>query len=73
MTGATVPPTIRLAGDIARQFRHRPAEEAAAAVAGHIRQFWDPRMRRALLAEVDAGAETDPLVVAAVERLRDVR
>ncbi len=69
----SAPPTIRLAGDIAAQFRHRPTEEAAAAIAGHIRQFWDPRMRRALLAEVETGAEADPLVVAAVHQLRDVR
>jgi len=70
MTDATVSPEIRMAGDIAAQFHHRPAEEAAAAIAGHIRQFWDPRMRRALLAEIDAGTEADPLVVAAAAQLR---
>jgi formate dehydrogenase subunit delta len=67
----TVSPEIRLAGDIAVQFHHRPAEEAATAIAEHIRQFWDPRMRRALLTEIDAGAETDLLVVAAVAQLRE--
>lgn len=72
MSDLTVPPTVRLAGDIAAQFRHRPAEAAAAAVAEHIRQFWDPRMRRDLLAEVDAGVGTDPLVVAAAEQLRRI-
>jgi formate dehydrogenase subunit delta len=63
-------PSIRLAGDIAAQFRHVPADRGAAAVAGHIRQFWDPRMRRQLLAELDAGAEVDPLVTAAADLLR---
>jgi formate dehydrogenase subunit delta len=66
----TVPPAVRLAGDIAAQFRGVPAEAGAAAVAGHIRQFWDPRLRRQLLAEVAAGIETDPLVVAAAGLLR---
>jgi hypothetical protein len=36
----------------------------------HIRQFWDPRMRSALLAEIDAGADPDPLVAAAAAQLR---
>jgi formate dehydrogenase subunit delta len=70
MTDATVAPEIRMAGDIAVQFHHRPADEAATAIAAHVRQFWDPRMRRALLAEIDAGAETDPLVMAAAAQLR---
>ncbi|HEX7932597.1 MAG TPA: formate dehydrogenase subunit delta [Paraburkholderia sp.] len=29
-------------------------EEAVAGVADHIRRFWEPRMRRALLASLDA-------------------
>ena len=70
MTDTTVSPEIRLAGDIAAQFHHRPVEEAATAIAVHVRQFWDPRMRRALLAEIDAGAEADPLVTAAAVLLR---
>ena len=28
-------------------------EEALAGIADHIRRFWEPRMRRALLAELD--------------------
>jgi formate dehydrogenase subunit delta len=39
-------------------------------VAGHIRQFWDPRMRRQLLAELDAGADVNPVVRAAGELTR---
>jgi formate dehydrogenase subunit delta len=71
MTDSAVSPEIRLAGDIAVQFHHRPADEAATAIAVHIRQFWDPRMRRALLGEIDAGAESDPLVLAAAAQLRE--
>jgi formate dehydrogenase subunit delta len=63
--------TIRLANDIAAHFRHRPWAEAARSVAQHITLFWDPRMRAALLAHVDAGgAGLDPLSVDAAALLR---
>lgn len=64
---------LRLAGEIAMQFEHRPVAEAAAVMAEHIRQFWDPRMRRALLAAVDAGADAAPLVLTAAGLLRPPR
>lgn len=63
--------SIRLANDIAAHFRHRPQDEAAAAVARHIRMTWDPRMRAALLAYVDGGGVgLDPLSVLAAGLLR---
>jgi formate dehydrogenase subunit delta len=67
-----VPPQVRLANSIAVQFHNRPAEEAANAVANHIRMFWDPRMRTELFsrAETDT-ADLDPLVLAAVRILQD--
>ena len=40
-------------------------EEAVAGVADHIRRFWEPRMRRALLASLDApqaSASMEPIV-----------
>ena len=68
---STVPPNVRLANEVAVQFHGRPADEAAAAIATHIRMFWDPRMRSALFAHIDAGgAELDPLAVAAAGLLR---
>jgi formate dehydrogenase subunit delta len=66
-------PVLRLAGEIAAQFAHRPEAEAAGAMAEHIRQFWDPRMRRALVAAVDAGSDADPAVLAAARLLRPPR
>ncbi|HEV2780962.1 MAG TPA: formate dehydrogenase subunit delta [Actinophytocola sp.] len=67
----TVPPQIRLANEIAIQFHHRPPDEAAAAIANHIRMFWDPRMRSELItrAETDT-ADLDPLVLRAVRLLK---
>lgn len=60
----------RLAGDIASQFAHLPLDEAGAAVATHLRMFWDPRMRRQLAALVDEKVGLDPAVVEAVALLR---
>jgi formate dehydrogenase subunit delta len=40
-----------MANDIARYFASEPErEEAVAGIAMHLRRFWDPRMRTALLA-----------------------
>ena len=62
-----VPPVVRLANDIARQFAHLPDDAAAAAVGNHLRMFWDPRMRADLRTEIERDASRlDPLVVAAV-------
>jgi formate dehydrogenase subunit delta len=63
---------VRLANDIAAQFRHLPPDEAAADVANHIRRFWDPRMRAELLALADQRqADLDDGAFAAVELLRE--
>lgn len=67
----TVPPHVRLANDIADQFTHLPSERGATEVAKHIRSFWDPRMRAALLAHLDAGgAGLEPLALTAAKLLR---
>lgn len=62
---------IRLANDIAVQFPHLSVPAAAQAVAGHIRSFWDPRMRARLLTlpEVEQ-AELDERARAALALLR---
>lgn len=68
----STPPHVRLANDVAVQFAHRPADEAAGAVARHLRMFWDPRMRRALLAHVEGGGVgLEPVVISAVGLLRE--
>jgi formate dehydrogenase subunit delta len=47
-------------------------EEALTGTFSHIRRFWDPRMRRALFAHLDAHgwAGLDPLVREAIEKNR---
>ena len=64
-------PTVRMLNDIAVQFAHRPLEVAAAAVAAHVRRFWEPRMRVQLLAAtLDGSALLEPGAAAAVTLLR---
>ena len=72
MGTTTVPSHVRLVNEIAVQFAHRPAEEAAAAIAVHLRAFWEPRMTAALLAHVDSGGPgLEPVASRAAELLRD--
>ncbi|MEV6301225.1 formate dehydrogenase subunit delta [Actinoplanes sp. NPDC051861] len=59
-------PQVRMINDIAAQFRHQAPDAAAAAIAEHIRAFWDPRMRAELARRVEAEPEAlDPLALAA--------
>uniref|UniRef100_UPI001A8D0527 formate dehydrogenase subunit delta n=1 Tax=Trinickia mobilis TaxID=2816356 RepID=UPI001A8D0527 len=45
---------IVMANQIGEFFESMPdREEALAGVADHIRRFWEPRMRRAILAALD--------------------
>lgn len=46
---------VRMANQIAAAFAAQAESDAAAATAEHIRLYWEPRMRAALLAHLDAG------------------
>jgi formate dehydrogenase subunit delta len=59
-----------MANQIGRFFAHQKEDRAVAAIEDHLRKFWDPRMRKQILDEVDSGA-LDPRVRLAVERLKD--
>lgn len=59
-----------MANDIAVQFQHQAPDVAAAAIAEHIRAFWDPRMRAELMRRVESEPGTlDPLALAAARLL----
>ena len=64
---------IKMANDIAAFFAAEPRrEDAIAGVAGHLRKFWDPRMRREILELLDAGGDgMHELVSAALQSHRD--
>jgi formate dehydrogenase subunit delta len=65
-------PQIRQANEIAAQFHHQEPAAAAAAIAAHIRSFWDPRMREDLLRRAEATpGSLDPLALAAARVLRE--
>ena len=59
-----------MANQIGRFFQTQKPETAVAAIEDHLLKFWDPRMRRAIVAQLAEGkVELDPLVRQAVERL----
>jgi formate dehydrogenase subunit delta len=59
-----------MANQIGRFFAHQKEEQAVAAINDHIRKFWDPRMRKQIVEELDT-AQLDPRVRRAVEQLKD--
>jgi formate dehydrogenase subunit delta len=58
-----------MANQIGRFFSHQRHDQAVASIADHLDKFWDPRMRRGILAHLDE-VQLDPLVREAVQRLR---
>jgi len=66
---------VAMANDIAAFFDADPDKAVAAeGVRFHLTRFWDPRMRREILAHVGAGgAGLSPTARAAVEMLADTK
>jgi formate dehydrogenase subunit delta len=63
---------VYMANQIGRFFASQGPDEAVAGTADHIRKFWDPRMRAAILAHVGAGGGgLEPLVRQAIEQLKE--
>jgi formate dehydrogenase subunit delta len=49
---------VQMANDIGHFFAAEPQRtDAIAGIANHIRRYWDPRMRRQILAHLQAGGE----------------
>ena len=64
---------VRMANQIGTFFEAMPERGAALeGIAGHIKRFWDPRMRRELLAHIDngGGSELSNVVAEALRRHR---
>lgn len=59
---------IRMANQIARNLAAQGEAAAIAATAAHIRAYWDPRMKAALIA--GGGAGLDPIARAAMAAIR---
>lgn len=63
---------VRMANDIGNFFKSEPDHAVAVdGVSSHLRRFWDPRMRKEIVAYVDGGGvELMELVREAVLKLR---
>ena len=63
---------ITMANQIGDFFAPYPPERAREGLRNHLRTYWDPRMRSALLAHIDAGGDgLDERVIEAGRLLRD--
>ena len=63
---------VYMANQIGKFFAHQGEEKAIEGIADHLAKFWDPRMRKAIVAHLDAGgAGMDGATRKAVERLRE--
>ncbi len=59
-----------MANQIGKFFAHEPHDRAVASITDHLQKYWDPRMRRTIVAEYDlVKGRLDPLVQEAVEKL----
>ena len=58
---------VYMANQIARNLAAKGEDEAAAQTARHIRDFWDPRMKAAIVAA--DRSRLDPIAAAAVEQI----
>ena len=63
------PAELRMGEDIARNLTHA-GDDLPEEIATHIRKFWDPRMRRAILRAYEEGAEMSDGLRAGVEAYR---
>ena len=63
---------VAMANQISHFYESLPdRDEALASTASHMRRFWDPRMRLAMLAHVDQGGEgLEPFALEAIRRHR---
>jgi formate dehydrogenase subunit delta len=61
---------VIMANQIGMFFTSQGADEAVPGIAGHLKKFWEPRMRAAIVAHLRAGGEgLRPEVRLAVEEL----
>jgi formate dehydrogenase subunit delta len=63
---------VTMANQIGRFFAPQKGAEPVVAIETHLRKFWDPRMRAAIVAHFDrGGVGLDATVRKAVQRLKE--
>lgn len=61
---------VMMANQIAKAFEPQGEARAVPQIAQHIKDFWDPRMRRGIFEHMEkGGAGLDPLALAALKKL----
>jgi formate dehydrogenase subunit delta len=61
---------VYMANQIGKFFAGQGKEKAVPLIADHLAKFWDPRMRAAIVAHLDAGGNgLDPLAREAIKKL----
>lgn len=61
---------VHMANQITTFFKSQPGVDAAELVAGHLRDYWEPRMRDQLRRYVaEGGAGLDPIAIDATGRI----
>lgn len=64
---------IYMANQIGKFFAHGSDEEALFNTADHLKKFWDPRMRKAIVEYAESGGDgLQPIVLKAVRSLAPV-
>jgi formate dehydrogenase subunit delta len=62
---------VYMANQIGKFFASQGVDQAVTGTAEHIRKFWNPRMRTAIIAHLaEGGAGLEPNVRAALEKLQ---
>jgi formate dehydrogenase subunit delta len=65
---------VYMANQIGKFFQYQKEDEIVPGIAGHIKKFWDPRMREAIFAYIDQGGDgLDPYVKEAILHLKEVK
>jgi formate dehydrogenase subunit delta len=61
---------VYMANQIGTFFSSQHGKDPAAGITDHLRKFWDPRMRKAIVAHAEqGGAGLNPVVLQAVRAL----
>lgn len=61
-----------MANQIGKFFAHQKHDAAVDSIEDHIRRFWDPRMRRTIITNLDSPeVQLDPPVREAIARLQE--
>jgi formate dehydrogenase subunit delta len=65
---------VYMANQIGKFFTSQGHDQAVAGTLDHIRKFWDPRMREAIVAHLESGGRgLDPSVRQAIEQLKEAK